>query len=267
MKLLKATGAAALLTTILGVTPILADELPSGDTNGQVRSTNTNGQIEFIPSNEDTIVIPPVEDGPGVEIPAIPGPEGESNTGPLTIAYVPALDFGQQEITNEDARYPVIASLYQVVGAEEGVVAPVRAFAQVQDTRGTNAGWDLSVSLTNFTSNTQNNVLFGAQISFENSTLEHVGNDANQPDFINNSFVLNPNTGATRIMAAAEGRGAGASSIVWGNEANLLDQHENGEVVTNDAIQLFIPGSTSTDATAYVADLNWILTAGVENTN
>ncbi len=79
-----------------------------------------------------------------------------AETGPLTIAYAPTMDFGTQVISNKDMSYNMVAEMQQLAGTEgaENKV-PYVSFAQVQDTRGNNAGWDLSVTLSAFESGTQ----------------------------------------------------------------------------------------------------------------
>ncbi|NMP59995.1 WxL domain-containing protein, partial [Enterococcus mundtii] len=73
---------------------------------------------------------------------------------------------------------------------------------------------------------------------------------------------LIPNGAAQSVMTAEKGKGAGASSVVWGNQAELNAQFANPqkEVVENNAIRLSIPGSTAKDATTYKSTLTWELT-------
>jgi|GEM_PF-5260748 len=60
-------------------------------------------------------------------------------------------------------------------------------------------------------------------------------------------------------MTASEGQGAGYFSIIWGNQTDIDQTHLNQD------IQLFVPRSTTPDATTYEATLTWVLTAGVGN--
>ena len=225
---------------------------------GPVTKVDTEANITFVANeDEETVVIAP-DGSPDVDIPAIVGPDGETNTGPLTIAFAPTLNFGQQAISNHDARYYMIPETFKEVDGEEYL--PVAAFAQVQDTRGTNAGWILSVTASEFTSDTQNNVLKGAEISFLNSWLDYPGDEENAPTISSTTIKLSPGE-PTTILEAGNGQGAGASSIVWGTQ-EAIDNHEEG---LNTDVELFVPGTTAQDATTYTATLTWELIAGVIN--
>lgn len=256
MKFIRLATIAALSTTILagGAASAFAQE---------VRDVTTDGQIEFRPANEDDgdlEVLPPETDpdAPDVEIdPEVPG-----TTGPLSIVKAAHMNFGTQIISNQDQVYNMVAEMANLADGSGQV--PYVSFAQVQDLRGTNAGWDLQVSLDDFTSNTQNNVLTGAEVGLMASRIQYEGNNAeNAPSNHADGLRLIPGAGAVSVMTAAEGQGAGASSVVWGNQADLNAQFadEENEVVENDAIQLSVPGSTAKDATTYTSTLSWELTA------
>lgn len=134
MKFINLTTVAALSTTIFaGGVHAFADE--SKET-GEVRQITTDGQITFTP-NDDAPNVESDPDGPEVEIPPVVGPDGENN-GPLTIAYVPTMNFGSQIISSVDMQYNMVAERQQKAGTtgEENKV-PYVSFAQVQDMRGT----------------------------------------------------------------------------------------------------------------------------------
>jgi hypothetical protein len=260
MKFIRLATIAALSTTILagGAAAAFAQE---------VRDVTTDGQIEFRPAGEDDgdlEVLPPETDpdAPDVEIdPEVPG-----TTGPLSIVKAAHMNFGSQVISNQDQVYNMVAETARLTNPEEDgpTEVPYVSFAQVQDLRGTNAGWDLQVSLDDFTSNTQNNVLTGAEVGLMASRIQYEGTNAqNAPSNHADGLRLIPGAGAVSVMKAEEGQGAGASSVVWGNQADLNDQfaNEDIDVVENDAIRLSVPGSTAKDATTYTSTLTWELTA------
>lgn len=253
MKLIRLATVAALSTTILagGAAGAFADE---------VREVTTNGQIEFTPSDNEELEVVPPEEGPDVDIDVeIPG-----TTGPLSIVKAARMNFGSQVISNQDKTYNMVAEKQQLTGTEgDENKVPYVSFAQVQDVRGNNAGWDLQVSMTDFTSNTQNRVLTGAEIEFVDSRIQYEGiNQDNAPSNHTAGLVLRPNSAGVSVMTAAEGQGAGVSSVVWGDQADLNEQFadEEIEVVENDMIRLSVPGSTAKDATTYTSTLNWELT-------
>ncbi|MFP8918574.1 WxL domain-containing protein [Enterococcus innesii] len=259
MKFIRLATIAALSSTILagGAVSVFANE---------TREVTTEGQVQFTaPTDEDgePEVIPPIdpEVGPDVEIdPEVPG-----TTGPLSIMKAATMNFGSQVISNQDQVYNMVAEMQQLRGTEgDENKVPYVSFAQVQDLRGTNAGWDLQVSLSDFTSNTQNNVLTGAEIEFVDSRIQYEGtNTENAPSAHTTGLTLLPNGAARSVMTAAQGQGAGASSVIWGDQADLNAQFADEEIetVTNNAIQLSIPGSTAKDATTYTSTLSWELTS------
>jgi hypothetical protein len=257
MKMIRLATIAALTTTILaGGTAAFANE---------VRDVETDGQVIFVPNEEEETEVAPPEPGPDVEIPPV-GPEGQ--TGPLTIAYAPTMDFGTQVISNKDMAYNMVAELQQLEGTEgDDNKVPYVSFAQVQDTRGNNAGWDLSVTLSAFESGTQNNELRGAQIEFVSPRLQYNGNNENNAPTIHEAGLrLDASGDKQDILTAAETKGAGTSSVVWGDQASLNTQFadETVEVVENDAIKLHVPGATAKDAAVYEATLTWNLTSAVD---
>lgn len=263
MKFIRLATVAALSTTILaGGVQAFAEEGTS-----EVRETTTEGQITFTPGDDETEVDPGTE-GPDVEIPPVVGPDG--NKGPLTIAYVPTMNFGSQGISTTDKFYDMVAEKHQLkdtVGEENMV--PYVSLAQVQDTRGTNEGWDLRVSLSDFVapSTTENVTLHGARIILHDPRLLYApGITAQMPLVHENGMELMPNTGAVSIATAAEGQGAGTTTVFWGDHDILAQQIEAGaEVVTNKAIQLFVPGSTAKDAVTYTSTLTWELELTPDN--
>lgn len=258
MKFIRLATIAALSSTILagGAVSVFADE---------AREVTTEGQVQFVPASDEDgelEVIPPVgpEEGPDVEIdPIVP-----ETTGPLSILMAPAMNFGSQVISNQDQVYNMVAEMQQQRGTEgDENKVPYVSFAQVQDLRGTNEGWDLQVSLSDFTSTTQNNVLTGAEITFVDSYMEYVGsNQENAPVTHAAGLTLLPNGAARSVMTAEQTKGAGASSVVWGNQADLNTKFADDEIeiVENEAIQLSIPGTTAKDATTYTSTLTWELT-------
>ena len=269
MKLLRLATIVALSTTVLagGASAVFANE---------VREVTTDGQIEFRPASEedgDLEVIPPETgpDAPDVEI----NPELPGTTGPLSIMKAATMNFGTQIISNQDQTYNMIAEMQKLSNPEaDGPThVPYVSFAQVQDLRGSNDGWDLQVSLSDFKSETLNDTLIGAEIEFVGSRIQYEGSNAdNAPTAHADGLKLIPNAAARSVMTAEKDKGAGASSVVWGNQAALNAQFEaegfdpEEDVVENSAIRLSVPGSTAKDATIYTSTLSWELTSTPGNT-
>lgn len=270
MKLIRFATLTALSTALLSasVQAFAEEEETTPTPSSEVSRVITDGEVSFTATDEDgegedTVVNPPVDE-PDVTIPPVVGPDGE-NKGPLTIAYVPTMNFGSQVISNQDQTYSMIAELQKT--AEDDLV-PYVSFAEVQDTRGTNAGWNLHVKLSPFESKTQNNVLTGAKITLRDPQLNYLGsNQNNRPAIHENNLELIPDAGSVPIMTAADTKGAGSSAVVWGDQKDLDRQAEDEEIsiVRNHAIVLSVPGTTTKDATTYEATLTWELTALPDN--
>ncbi|MEG1174865.1 WxL domain-containing protein [Carnobacterium sp.] len=248
MKLVNLVTVAALSATILagGATVFAKEE----------RKVQTQGEVKFIPNIDEVAVVIPPETKPEVVIPPV-----VPSTGPLTITYAPSMNFGEQSISNQDQTYNMLAEMQELTDGSGPT--PYVSFAQVQDTRGNNEGWALSVTVSEFTSGTQNGTLTGAQLSLLNPAINYAGNtSSNAPTSHASTLSLVPGA-ATTIMEAVQGKGAGTSSVVWGDQVAL--NNSTDAEVRNDAIQLFVPGTTAKDATTYTADLSWELTATPAN--
>jgi len=254
MKFIRLATIAALSTTLFaGEITAFADE---------TRQVNTNGNIQFTPSTDEPQIVVPPENEPDVEI----NPEVPGTTGPLSIVKAATMNFGSQVISNQDQTYNMIAERQQKTGTtgDENKV-PYVSFAQVSDTRGSNAGWDLKVSLSDFQAeNTQNAILRGAEVTLKDPQIQYTGNNQElAPAAHANNLKLIPNNTSVSVMTAEQGNGAGVSSVVWGNQADLDAQvtAEGDNIVTNDAIQLSVPGASAKDATTYTSTLTWELMA------
>lgn len=261
MKFLRLTTITVLTATIFaGGISAFADGIAEVEGANPALNVETDGQIIFAPNtDEETIVQPPIDE-PDVEIDPVP----EGQTGPLTIAYAPTMDFGTQVISNQDIYYDMVAEMQQRTGTEgDEHKVPYVSFAQVQDTRGNNQGWELEVSLSKFESGTLNNELRGARLLFKAPTLDYKGNnEENAPAIHQAGMYLDADGGAMTVMSAGQDKGAGVSSVVWGDQAAITAQVNAGaEVVVNDGIQLWVPGATAKDAALYEATLTWNLTS------
>lgn len=230
----------------------------SSDENGSNTSTNnvkTQGQITFLPNSEELIVIPP-ETSPEVTIP----PDVLGVTGPLSIVKAISMDFGRQVISTKDQIFEMNAEMAELVDGSGKT--PYVSFAQIQDLRGTNEGWTLNLSLSDFTSRTRNNLLKGVEINLIDPSVHYEGNnEENAPSNNEQLIKLIPNTGKVTLMAASSGTGSGTSSVVLGNQSDLENQliDQTSSIVKNTSILLIVPGRAGKDATSYRSVLTWEL--------
>lgn len=271
----------------------------------EARRITTEGDVTFTEGGSDgegVVVIPPTEpEEPGIIIPPVdpdPGNPEIPNTGPLTIAYVPTINFGERAISAQNQEYKALATEfdyyerddegnYLVDSEGNKIVAdgktPYVQFAQVQDTRGTNEGWHLTVSMTDFvtSADTVNKTIDGAQINFKSGALQNEGSAEHNAQIMEH-LTLIPEQTAT-VMTADAGTGAGVQSIFWGNiesletteiekevevevedeEGNITTeiQHVTDILIENPYVTLDVPGSSATDTTTYTTTLTWQLAA------
>ncbi|MFR3287695.1 MAG: WxL domain-containing protein, partial [Enterococcus casseliflavus] len=121
------------------------------------------------------------------------------------------------------------------------------------------AGWRLTVALSAFESGTQHNELRGAQIIFASREVEYLSfNQENAPSAHEAGLRLDANGAAQAVLTADAGKGAGTSSVVWGDQEELNAQYQDQAPVVPEAIQLFVP-RTRQDEALYVATLTWQL--------
>ncbi|NMP59782.1 WxL domain-containing protein [Enterococcus mundtii] len=234
---------------------IISQSSAEDDSDDSFKNVTTEGQITFLPGSEELVVIPP-ETSPEVIIP----PEVPGVTGPLSIVKAISMDFGRQIISTKDQSYEMIAETAEIMDGSGQT--PYVSFVQVQDLRGTNEGWTLNLSLSDFTSTTRNNLLKGTEIQLIDPRVHYGGsNEANAPSSNGDLIRLIPNTGTMNLMTAASGTGAGTSSFVLGNQSDLENQmiDQTTNVVKNTSILLTIPGNTEKDATIYRSMLTWEL--------
>lgn len=217
----------------------------------------TGGTINFQAGAQEIKVIPP---NPELEI-DIPA-SGVGATGPLSIVKTVEFNFGNQVISAKNQVYEMIAEMAYLKNGTGKV--PYASFVQVQDSRGTNQGWDLKVSLDDFESILKDHILKGAQIEINDPYIRYEGNNpSNSPATQGNVLRLVPNTGSLSLMRANLGTGAGVSSLIFGEQSDLDSQlaHQEISKVKNKNILLFVPGKAEKIITTYKATLTWELSS------
>ncbi|MFR0814443.1 MAG: WxL domain-containing protein [Enterococcus casseliflavus] len=116
------------------------------------------------------------------------------------------------------------------------------------------------MALIAFAWRSTHNELRGAQIIVASLKSVISFNQENAPSAHEAGLRLDANGAAQAVLTADAGKGAGTSSVVWGDQDELNAQYQDqAPVVRNEAIQLFVPGATAKDAALYVATLTWQL--------
>ena len=228
----------------------------------ELKTYQSNGSVKFIPNLDPTDPVDP--ENPDPENPVKPidptNPEGpdKGTQGPLSIDYASSLDFGTNRISNKDQIYYARAQSY------EGDQQDTPNFVQISDHRGTNSGWTLNVKQTaefTATSETLNNVLTGAKITFTDPTVNSNATNVKHPT---PEEKIELRIGEDSLVSSAEtGAGAGTWATYWGKVEHVNERDEAGNtqpVAITKAIQLSVPGATPKDAVTYQTKLVWTLT-------
>lgn len=238
--------------SVLGVS--VAAAVPAYADGG---SYTTKANINFTPSTDHVSPVNP--DNPDNNNPVKPvTPNGDDVTpgteGPLSLDYVSDFDFGSQKISSKNQTYFAKAQ-----GYKDSTTNSV-LYAQVTDSRGTGAGWTLSVAQpAQFTNGGKE--LKGAQIGISNlSAVTQADSDAGSATSGNN-FTLVPGTGDQTVMSAKANTGQGTWVARMGNADNLVTEKgdDDAQRTVDNAVSLSVPGASNKLAGQYTTTLNWTL--------
>lgn len=145
--------------------------------------------------------------------------------GPLDLVKAPSVDFGNQEISGTTATY------------NQATVDGI----QVDDNRGSNVGWNLSVSNTQFTGLTTTTAkLDGAKLTFTNGAATN-GNGAGFAPTPAATAVLDGSGKAVPVMDAKIDKGMGVNNLA----------------VTSASLE--VPGTTAKLKEKYESTITWTL--------
>ncbi|GEK33435.1 WxL domain-containing protein [Kurthia sibirica] len=248
-------GMSAVAVLALVASPVIGTSKASAVDGANYES---NGKVSFVPNTSTTPVDPVDPTDPTKPVvpvdPTDPTGPNPGTAGPLSIDFASSIDFGSNEISNQDEVY--YANAQAIKDSDE-----VRAnYAQVTDRRGSNKGWSLSVKqngqFKNDEENTVHNTLDGAVIKFAKGTTNTAVANATHPTTY--AVTLDPSGEANSVIVdAAQRTGAGT----WTNSFGALESKtiDGEEIMKNTGISLEIPGNTPKDAVDYKTKLTWVL--------
>lgn len=192
-------------------------------------SEDSEATVTFQPDTTPTDPVNP-------EDPDAPGSGGGTGMdGPLSLDYVPTLDFGTQLITG---------------GVETYEATDTRAFIQITDKRGTDEGWQVSAQLSDFTSTANaTRTLPGAVINFGNASLATTGTNQSAAPTTGN-FALTAGGSSAIVVNAPVNTGMGTWVNRW-FATTLTDP-------TNDNVTLTVDTANAL-ANTYEATITWTL--------
>jgi len=233
IKTLLLSGALGLVTM-----PMVAGAETTDVGNGS-GSTNVTATFE-----KSTQVVNPVNpDKPGTTDASGDGANGAAAGGDLSLIYVTnQLDFGSHEI--DVANDQVYAANYSdakdaTKSANVSKLWNNHAVIEVSDVRGTNAGWNLTVSGSPL-KGVDGSTLKGATLALPTGSLTNTGSDSNGTAAVAVANALD--TSAAQVLAAGKDTGAGIT----------VDQLDPSN------IKLTVPANQA-KAQGYTTSLTWNL--------
>lgn len=185
------------------------------------------------------VITPPIDPNqPGKIDPDEGGNGGTGQEGPLSIDYVSQLQFGEVKLKAGRNAYNVRNHSPRV---------------QVTDTRGTGAGWHLTVKMDEFLSKDKTKKLSGVEMVLDGEIM------AGNPDNISvapttKKVTLKPGVSQT-VMNAAKDSGRGTWLTTYKGQETTPNVGAGG----NTKIQLFVLGESADVNTSYSSTLTWDL--------
>lgn len=167
------------------------------------------------------------------------GDDGTEMAGPLSIDYVPDLDFGEYVLNGKNQTYNATT---------------MKPYIQVSDKRGTGAGWKVSAKLSHFTTagtteGSQGNSFPGV-LTFRNpTTVSTTGNNSKPP--VTETSITLASGDTEKKLVGTENPGDGMGS--W-----LTRWYPKNETTSNDSLTLTL-NTSNAYADSYKASVTWIL--------
>ncbi|MBP1044288.1 WxL domain-containing protein [Vagococcus sp. BWB3-3] len=242
MKLTNKLLGAALFSIVLGGQAVQV----SAATYNNATNADSDAVVEFIENQGPGEIIDPLDP----EVPVDPENPVNPNPGALRINYVSDFDFGQIEQSGS-AKHS-FAALDSVANAGTTDFREVPNFVSVQDDRGSNAGWRLTVSQSEQLTAVDadgTHVLDSAKITLKNAQNANTASPF-QPTTINTDIEMTIDGDTKDVAIADEGKGMSTWSIGFGDS----------NAVATESIRLDVPGETKkVKGVQYKTQLNWNL--------
>ncbi|MFD1421831.1 WxL domain-containing protein [Lactiplantibacillus songbeiensis] len=218
--------------------PLAASADTSSDIGNGSGSTDVSATFE-----KSTQTVNPVNpDNPGTSDNSGDKGNGAAAGGDLSLIYVTnKLDFGSHEIdvSNDQTYAANYTDSDTTKSADVSSLWNNKAVVEVSDVRGTNAGWNLTVSGTALTG-TDGTTLKGATLVLPTGTLANTGSSSNGTQSVAVTNALD--TAAAQVLTAGKDNGAGITT----DQLNPSD------------IKLTVPANQA-KAQGYTTKLTWNL--------
>lgn len=167
-----------------------------------VKAPTTTGDVTFNKPDDNVKPVDPTDPSkPGTD----PDNPGTNQTGPLTLDAAPNLSFGTHDIASGSQTY--------------NAVTPKTPFVQASDRRGLGTdgqaqGWNVTVAMSDFT-NASKQVLPGASLAFASASVKGATTTQGTAPTSLDVASLSSASGATPLLKADKGQGAGTWVSVY----------------------------------------------------
>ncbi|MBA3927715.1 WxL domain-containing protein [Listeria rustica] len=214
-------------------------------------STTSDAKVLF--ESDDNGVTPPVDPtDPGTDV--TPTDPVAPTTGALRIDFASQFNFGTQTISGAAKDYHALYSEIQPLDAGGLATGPkkyVPQYVQVTDNRGSNAGWNLTVSGTEFT-NASSQTLAGATLTLGGGTLSSAMPNTLTPGTVTPSVTVGA---ASQVLVSAEAnKGMGTWVHSFGSTIGVTAADTNPDVT------LHVPAEAQKVAgSTYTSTLTWTI--------
>ncbi|WP_086312959.1 hypothetical protein A5821_000531 [Enterococcus sp. 7F3_DIV0205] len=268
MKKTRTIASALLISTfILGAaSPAFADQVAAPTTDATVKFESESLDAD----NGGNTIDPTNPDGNGVKPDTGEGSTGTK--GPLRVDFAPNFKFGTVTMSGNAADYHPLYPKVSLLDETGRVTDPLQAkyvphYVQVTDNRGTNEGWDLTVSATPFkgtiidTEADLKATLTLGHSQFSTQVKPVNGKDF-KPDTLNTNVTLT--TDAKPLIVAKTDQGMGSWAAVFSKDttATLTDTDRNPNVT------LSVPAdSKKNPKEEYKSTITWTLSTTPTSTN
>lgn len=225
------------------VTPIVSAE------DGGSAKSNATVQFEA-PKEVDIKPLDPTD--PTKENGNVEGVPGE-NRGALSLDFVSHLDFGNHEITNEEAIIPSETD---------------KPYIQVTDLRGTGEGWHVTANASTFNTKDESgeiieeNTLPAATITLSNGEAKSPSPYSPGNLDVENSISLVAGNEASSTVVSAKGRETGKPiNTAEGLGTWLISWLNNSDEGPDNKVTLTVPAGSASKGT-HTATITWTLSSG-----
>ncbi|EOH99077.1 hypothetical protein UAW_01034 [Enterococcus haemoperoxidus ATCC BAA-382] len=259
MKKTTITSALLISTFILGAaSPAFADQVAAPTTDATVKFQSESEDA----SNEGNTIDPMDPDGNGIKPETGEGSVGTK--GPLRVDFAPNFKFGTVMMSGNAAKYHPLYPKVNLLDETGKVTEPVQSkyvphYVQVTDNRGTNDGWELTVSATPFNGTVvDKNADLKATLTLGHSEFSSAVKPVDGKDFkpstLNTEITLTSEAKPFIVAKKDQGMGSWAAVFNNGTPASLTATDRNPNVT------LSVPADSKKDAKEeYKSTITWTL--------